>query len=233
MKENAIKKINVFGKVTSIIAKIFKILCFVGAGLLLATTIVIACLPNDLAKITVKGTAAMQFNIEKFGAFPESIRDDIENEIMGDNASTTINGMDEGVVGVEVSETTIDINTESKELTYHLHDLIPFLLCALLSTAVMISTVIFVEQFCKSLRNCESPFEDNVIKKMRNLAFAMIPWAVLDMVTSGIMALAFGADVQINVNINLGMIIVVLVILGLSFIFKYGAVLQKESDETL
>ena len=38
---------------------------------------------------------------------------------------------------------------------------------------------------------------------------------------------------QLNLGIDLGMVLVIVIIFVITYIFKYGAVLQQESDETL
>ena len=83
------------------------------------------------------------------------------------------------------------------------------------------------------MAQCQTPFEENIIKKLQYLAYSLIPWAfftsVSDSMTSGMMT----GNVQVNVGVNLGMVLVIVIIFALTYIFKYGAVLQQESDETL
>lgn len=75
----------------------------------------------------------------------------------------------------------------------------------------------FAHKFAKSLEECNSPFEENVIKCMKNFGISLIPWVIFTFVTSGSLILA----------------LIVLVIFLLMSIFKYGAQLQQEADETL
>ncbi len=63
--------------------------------------------------------------------------------------------------------------------------------------------------------------------------------AMRDDITKSIASGDAKMDVEMNgvvnfqISIDIAMLIVVLVILALAYIFKYGAVLQRESDETL
>ncbi|MDE6087635.1 MAG: hypothetical protein K2G25_04550, partial [Oscillospiraceae bacterium] len=65
---------------------------------------------------------------------------------------------------------------------------------------------------------CETPFEENVLKTMKNFGFALIP--------TGLVCLSDG-------GISLTAIVLIIAIIIFTYIFKYGAELQKESDETV
>jgi len=59
----------------------------------------------------------------------------------------------------------------------------------------------------------------------------LIPWTVVSTVSD--VVLYHSERFPINFSVNINMVIVVLLVLALVYIFKYGAVLQQESDETL
>ena len=102
------------------------------------------------------------------------------------------------------------------------------------STAATFASVYFFGNLAKAFRYCVSPFDANVIDAMRKFAYSLIPWVVLDSVTATA-ASGLGGSLgnSVNININLGMLFMVLVVFGLCYVFRYGAVLQQESDETL
>ncbi len=75
--------------------------------------------------------------------------------------------------------------------------------------------------------------EKNVIKKMQYFAYSLVPWAVVSMISDSIRESILNNKLSVMFSIDLGVVLIVLVVLLLVHIFKYGAVLQQESDETL
>ena len=98
--------------------------------------------------------------------------------------------------------------------------------------AAWIVVLVFIEKLCKSFQKCESPFEDEVLLNLKNFSISMIPWAIVSTLGGEIATLMTDGDVVFG-GIDLTYVFIALVIIGLTFIFKYGAMLQKESDETL
>ena len=107
------------------------------------------------------------------------------------------------------------------------------LIVALITLAMSLVTVVFIRSLCKAVESCASPFEDNVIRRMTALAYSLIPWCIISSLSNSVFTSVFSNKVNINLGIDLGMVFVVLVVLALAYIFKYGAMLQRESDETL
>jgi hypothetical protein len=68
---------------------------------------------------------------------------------------------------------------------------------------------------------------------MKNCAWVLIPWCVLGGAFESFMATAFTSNIRTGFNIDIPTVIVILLLFGLAYVFKYGAVLQTESDETL
>ncbi len=94
-------------------------------------------------------------------------------------------------------------------------------------------TLYFIGFLCKAFRDCESPFEENVIKKMQHLAYALIPWTVASSLVEIVINNIIRGNKGIALSVDFGVILVVLLVFLLAYIFKYGAILQQESDETL
>lgn len=87
---------------------------------------------------------------------------------------------------------------------------------ALLSASLLLVSI-FAQRLAKVISLCESPFEDKVIRSMKQLGFALIPWAVLNFINGGI-------------GIITG-ILIVLVVLLVAYVFSYGAKIQQENDD--
>ena len=71
------------------------------------------------------------------------------------------------------------------------------------------------------------------VQPHQNLAYSLIPWAFFTTVSDGMVTGMMTGKTQFNVGVDLGMVLVIVIIFALTYIFKYGAVLQQESDETL
>ena len=74
------------------------------------------------------------------------------------------------------------------------------------------------KKMAKALENCNSPFEENVIKSMKHFAFSMIPWGII-----------YGYFF----NSLILTVLIVLIVMAIVYIFSYGAELQHESDDTV
>lgn len=230
MKNENIMKINMLGKISRIILIIMKIALIIGiVGCLFASVVTLA-LPKDEV-FTATGTASAQITVDDSTKF--FITSDIIN--IGGIKFSTMNKLQKyedkwGIFGtdvnVKVDETesngkviydiTADLDAKnSKSIVFTM-----FLTCIIgaVFCAIMLVVVIFGGKLAKALETCESPFEDNVIKSIRNFAFSLIPLAVVYLSEGGINATA---------------IVLIIAVIIFSYIFRYGAELQKESDETV
>lgn len=236
MKQEAILKINKMGKIASIItviAKIFIIIALIGV---FALTVAAGFIPKDF--LTVSGDSRIQVDIN-FASFGKMLTDEeviqgrqnVENileEEAADGADYSINAIDINHDGIYV-----DVTTATNNIDFNLHNLVWVLLFCTFYLAMTLVTLFFIGFLFKAFQNCESPFEQNVIKKMRNLAFSLIPWTVLSSVSDTVIGSFFSKGFQISFGIDLKIVMAVLIILALAYIFQYGAILQQESDETL
>ena len=86
----------------------------------------------------------------------------------------------------------------------------------------------------KAFKVCTTPFSEDIIRKLRNVAISLIPWALLEPMCEEVIRYALSPNkMQFGVSISMGMVLVVISFLIIVEIFKYGAMLQQESDETL
>lgn len=238
MKEDAISKINKMGKAGHIISLIVKIFLYIAIGGILIGTVAVAVLPEKLVTFSIGGTADVSVNLEDFDVdFTDEQKSEISENIIGDgngnNAALDIQGVSYGIDSVEVGESTIGISASAKTFEYNFKDFLVVLIAALIMVVMTLVTVFFIDSLCKAFRDCASPFDADVIKKMQRFAYSLIPWAVISAGAESVLSSFFTATVSVSFGIDFGMVIVILVILALSYVFKYGAVLQQESDETL
>lgn len=101
----------------------------------------------------------------------------------------------------------------------------------LLGLLFILVPVFFAVALCRELENCESPFSPPLIQRLRTFAFSIIPLIFTGNLLKISPAVLARRETQLGIEVV--PLLLVVVILALSQIFKYGAILQRESDETL
>lgn len=231
MKNENIRKINKLGKVSRILLMIMRVACIIGiVACIVSSVIVPLTLPKDNA-FTASGTASAQITVDDSVKF--FVKSDIVN--IGGIKFSKMNELQKyedkwGLFGTDVNVKIDETESSGKvvyDITADLDAKSPAsmvmaicLVCAAgaVLCAVMLIVVIFAGKLAKALEVCNSPFEDNVIKSMRNFAFSLIPLAVVYLHEGGI---------------DMTAVVVIIAVIIFSYIFRYGAELQKESDETV
>lgn len=236
MKTDAISKINTIGRVGNIITIIARVLASLVLVLAIAATIFFAAVPNDFLRLNVAGDATIDLNLASIGV---NLSEEDQTEIQDNLTKGTLEiNAGPGTSHFETSNAIVDENGFKLQangviMNFSLHNVFLPLLAGCLYIVMTIVTLCFIGSLCKAFSVCQSPFESNVIIKMKHLAFSLIPWVVLSSITKGLMSGFMTGQFNLNAGINLQTILVIALIFGLTYIFQYGAVLQQESDETL
>lgn len=236
MKENAILKINQIGKAGQIISNIFIGLLSLAAVALIIGTIVIGVLPNDLVCFSVGGHATVNINLASINeALNEAEITEIVTVLDSEltNAKMDLNGAVYAMNELTVTTDGITFGGYADDVHFQIGNLLSVLIASLFSIIFSIVTLCFISSLCKAFKLCISPFENNVIKKMQYFAFSLIPWVIMSSVMNSVASGMYSGNIRFSFGIDLKMVLIILVIFVLTFIFKYGAVLQQESDETL
>lgn len=247
MKETAIKKINKIGKFSYIAAIIAK--CFVIVGLVTAVIAGIVCMAmfGDSMKMDMAGLIHMELDCEALEISSEDIMEILNEEgteinrqelaFSDSTGDVTLNISDEDYTMAEIeyeeNANRLLVDLEADAYSFTLKEVGIMMLVSCIGMVMTIVTITFVESLCKAFRDCTSPFEGKVIKKMQNLAISLIPWTIVSSVINSTLDSFLENGFQLNLSIDLGVVLVVLIVFILVYIFKYGAVLQQESDETL
>ncbi len=233
MKEQAILKINKIGKISNSITLICKILVLAAMVVVFTTTILFMVIPKEAISFSINEQVAVKIDAEKFGETLEGVSvEELKNEL-AEEEGLSLKGDKVAVKEVTVEDNNIFINTQENSVFIDLHKLAFAMFVILVSLGMIMVTLFFVSALCKAFRDCESPFEENVICKMQRFAYALIPWTIASSVINSVGSSILESRPEISVSVDMGMVLVVLVIFLLVYIFKYGAVLQQESDETL
>lgn len=237
MKNENIKKINTMGKVCRILLIFPQIIMIVGFVCCIILAVFCAAIPKTDV-ITAEGSASAQIRI-KGDQIPAALLGDILDLDEGDfdfDLDTAHNGIGFAIKNNDPAHNgikwEIEKNNDEKDVVYDLNgefnvdntrSLIwgivkTFIIAACLCVVVYVA-LIFGRKLAKALAVCDSPFEESVIKSMKKFAFSLIPLALLQTYTNG--------------AVSLTTIVVVIAMIIFSYIFSYGAELQRESDETL
>ena len=235
-KEEAIMKINKLGNVGNIIVRIMKVLAIVGFVFTLVGFILIMALPKDLVTWNLGSTMEMKVNASELDQEGKtSMLQGITDALEEDTSSFSMNMNGSEYKALSVIETEAGMVVEAAVDTYSVElgdSAIACILGAITFVALYI-TLIFAGKLCQAFRDCESPFEENVVKQLSSLAYSLLPWVILGSLTESITESIFTNNFNIMIGVDLGMVLIIIFIFVLAYIFKYGAVLQQESDETL
>lgn len=238
MKNANIKKINTLGKIGKILTAVTIAISIAGIILSVICCIAFTKFPTDLIEADVNGSGTIGFKLDEDGGKPiirigktqlfgietmnngEDVLEEINvDEQFGDLNVKMILNKDEqkSTADKEVYNTELNINGKSG---FTVNAIVIALACILFITLICFTiAMFFLKKLCNALEKCESPFEENVVKKIKAFAFSLIPWGIAGIGLGGISAV--------------GVAVIVIVVILFSAIFNYGAELQKESDETL
>lgn len=238
MKEQAILKINKIGKIGCILTTIMKVFLIIALVGTIIGTIVMAILPDNLFSINYSGDAEVAVSLEAVSELtnhsvtPVELTQGIEQAM--NDGDISIDGKDYANVSIDVKNGLMVVGMEAENpASVNGATIRNILIMVVIYLAILLATVYLAGFLCKALRTCESPFEENVITKMKHLNYTLIPLAVFDSVRDNAINALSGKSDSFVIGVNTGLVLVVLVVIALTVIFKYGAALQQESDETL
>lgn len=216
-KNQNIRKINTLGKVCRILITITQVFTII--GIIVCIIVGIAAIPLSTGELTVLGKADAQIVVED-GSLLDEVVEVSETSLDEKIFNTTLKLMikDNGVIDgnrIYTIDAAIDNLNGGK---------IKFLFLATLASGILILALVFVvlvfaKKLASSLENCNSPFEPAVLDAMKKFGYSLIPYAVSKLLMGGISFI--------------GTAVPVVVVLMFIWIFRYGAELQQESDETL
>lgn len=236
MKTDAITKINKIGKIGNVLTIIARIFAFLILILGIAGMIFFAVIPENFVKLKLNGDATVNVNLSAINAhLSEDEQAQLQSDLEGDSISVTTGPISSELEtnSATVNENGFALRANGEMVNFSLHNIFLPLLAACIYIIMTIITLFFIGSLCKAFSSCQSPFEANVITKMKHLAFSLIPWVILSSITNGLTEGLMTGKYNISASINLDTVLVILLIFVLTYIFQYGVVLQQESDETL
>lgn len=223
--ENKIKrKINTFGKVAKILTMIAIVFMLVAEGFLLVGGVIAAVVPKDSVTVNSESSTEVNVNTDYFGMDGDAFYVN-----MG-GSKLYIGDLGNDSYDIKNQNGSINLNCNAQSKHYDLNTALLWIICQMAALAAIITALYFFRSLMKQFMVCDTPFSEGVVKKMRTFAIALIPCMAVYHGVSAVKNNILGNGGSLNLTLS---VVFVLVIFVLTMIFKYGAELQKEHDETV
>jgi len=242
MEQSIKKKVNRIGIVGQIVSIILIVLMAAACVALLASGVVLAVLPQDAVVIGVSTDMDVTVGNSLIGA----VRDQIPDDPTELDAIMKVNGTEFVDMQMEKTADGLMIHAISDRVQFNLHRMVYAMFAGLVYCATLLVVFIFLKRLADGFRRCDTPFADDVVKRMTVFAWVLVGGAVVSSIAESIanammqrsLDLSFalnpaGLDTGFEFSFNFAPIFIALIVLFLVMIFRYGAQLQKEADETL
>ncbi len=223
--ENKIKrKINTFGKVAKILTMIAIVCMLVAEGFLLVGGVIAAVVPKDSVKVDCESSTEVFVDTNYFGMDGDAFYVN-----MG-GSKLYIGDLGDDSYDVKNQNGILELNSSAQSKHYDLNTALVWIICQMAALAAIIVALYFFRSLMKQFMVCDTPFSDGVVNKMRAFAIALIPCMAVYHAVGAVKNNVLGNDGSTGLILS---VVFVLVIFVLTMIFKYGAELQKEHDETV
>ena len=228
MENNIQTKVNRIGRIGKIVSIVLIVLLSIGALGLLTGFVVCAVLPKDAVQISVSPDVNVRVNKSLMG----SKWSDVDEALAAADVK-----VGEEFDGVSIEKTDdgikVHVNDPDELKSFGVRDALKAIAAGLAGIACAIVTTVMFMKLCDAFRVCISPFDEAVIKRMNIFAWTLIICAVAGCIAAAAATAAVAGLGSLSFNLNLTPIFAALIIFFLCMIFRYGAQLQKEADETL
>ena len=231
------KKVNTVGKVGHILAVIAKIFLIAGMVIMILGIAVGVILPRDAVRADLSGEVTVHVSKNLYEGRLPVIGD------LGDpeNWNIKLDGEEFDDVRIEKTDGGIDITGSMRGAVPVLGTLFKGCVLGFVYMTAVLVVFCFLDALMKEFRTCETPFSPGVVRKMSNFAWSLLPMGLLSGFSGGeVLPVRFFSVNTFSVNgigseftINISVVLMILVVFALVQVFKYGAELQQQADETL
>ena len=239
MENNIQTKVNRIGLVGKIVSIVLIVLLSIGAFSLLLAGGVCAVLPEDTVEVSFRPNADVLVGRSILGQEWSRI-----DEIVAE-AQEALTGKYGEVIQFEKTDRGLLIRLDrlmEEGEVFRLRNALGAICAGLVGIASAIVALVMFLKLCKAFEVCRSPFDEAVIRRMNLFAWTLIVCAVVgsfagSAAQSAVMAfqnagIHVGAK-NFGVSLDLYPIFAALIVFFLCMVFRYGARLQQEADETL
>ena len=236
MENGMNKKINTIAKVGRILATIAAVFMILGSVASAAGIGVVSSMPKDAISVEITGTADVTAKGNMLESITNAVIDSAnggKGKVMLGDSNVAIGDVEDSIpegVTAQKTDKGIALSVENKRLDVSTQAITVSLVLTFLNTICLVVVLFMIRALMKSIEKCETPFCNDVIRKMKNFGYSLIPLAVLSGTSENTWNIL---DVGVHAGIDLKVVFVILVVFMLVMVFSYGAELQKQSDETL
>ena len=238
--ENSIQtNVNKIGRAGRTVSIVLIVLLSIEAFSLLLAGGVCAGLPEDTVEVSFRPNADVLVGRSILGQEWSRI-----DEIVAE-AQEALTGKYGEVIQFEKTDRGLLIRLDrlmEEGEVFRLRNALGAIWAGLVGIASAIVALVMFLKLCKAFEACRSPFDEAVIRRMNIFAWTLIVCAVVgsfagSAAQSAVMAfqnagIHVGAK-NFGVSLDLYPIFAALIVFFLCMIFRYGAQLQQEADETL
>lgn len=232
MENNNIQtKVNRIGKAGRIVSIILIVLLGIGALGLLIGGIACAVLPQDVVTVSLRPVVDVKVDKELMGAEWANM-----DKMLADAQKQVGEEFEGAGVALEKTDSGLLVHVDPKDeadATFGLRDANRAIWAGLVGIASAIVTLVMFLKLCQAFEACRTPFDEPVIKRMTTFAWTLIVCAVVSCFARGSVSAILSGWQRVSFNLNLTSVFTALFVFFLCMIFRYGAQLQKEADETL
>ncbi len=227
MKENYIGKINKMGKIGHTVAKICSVMISIAMVCCIVATMILAMVPRDSIMVTASHNAQIEMDMTH-SIMPNLVGIDTESDSSFELDGIKYDQFD--ITGTLGRQTVV---AKSTPHTYSLKDMMWVMVCGAVMCLLLNISIKKVSVLFDFFRECETPFTIQTADAFKNIAISFVPVIVMGWILEAVMKKITTGVWDIVIGIDLTVVMIVVVILMMSEIFRYGAMLQTESDETL
>lgn len=232
MEHTITHKINRFGKIGKAITLFLIVLLSIVILTLSLLTLLSASISGDSIRVSVASEANISIQnsfLQRLGIL------DLIKEGRNTSHYLVISPWDLGSAGLSIEKQgdTAVFRFAEKGRQYSLKRLLPAFFLSTLYAVSLLIVMLFLKSLMQGFAQCQTPFSMPIVEKMRAFMFSLIPAIVLHSVSKSLWESLLRGRESIHLHVEFGGEFLFFVIFVLVSIFKYGVLLQKESDETL
>lgn len=233
-KELILEKIRKFGTIGYRFSKILMILSGVLLFISLLTTIFFGLIKRDAIVFRSSGQEIIEVNISGMPIKEEGL-EERKQEIIdrGTTFPNMRNDYEYRLTDIILDNDIVKIVGTTEEEAFDIQDISLMIFGVGVWLAIEMAVLYYVIKICKFLSICETPFHENMSMLLKNFNIALIVLTVYASFGDSLINSIAKGRFAVTMNIDMISILAVVMVFGLSVIFKYGAMLQQESDETL
>lgn len=233
-KDQMIRRIHLFGKIGQILSVIAMAVQVFVILLSLLMLIFVFTMPKDFLKIHFNDQmeASLDFSsASEDRGLPDALREFAEDLSSG-TARLKINNYVIEQGSFESGILTLEGGSE-QTVVFVKGRLILLIVMLIVNILAFLLTTYFIFRFTGKLKSLESPFDPMLIRDLRLITISLVPWYFLELLSQGVYEYFMSGSFNIMFNIDIKLLVVILFLLLISLIFRYGALLQEESDDTV